>query len=491
MCGWTANAPLSWTVVVPSGLSGMVKLYGYRDERPRAYRVRVDGGAWTAGVQAGPSAPSARFHTSAPLPAGPHRFDLELVATEAFTFDFFELGTAEDPAPAAAPLVFAPGLPAPTALTPHAPAPVSPTPAPAPSDREAAPTPALPAPTPAPAQTVSSGEVCAIAPRRGAPAIAAAIRGCPDGSIVRFPPNKRYAQADTIEVKDRADLVIDGNGSTFTSSVPNDQQRRPNWRLLRDDRVVIKRMTVVGNFKSAGPRRVQPDNQLNAGVSIDGGTSVTVRDLAVNDVWGDMVVTLPSGYAENTGALSGEVPTDVHVERLRGRRAARMCVAFTAAKGAWLEDSTLEDCWYGGIDLEVDVLGQPMHDVHILRNKLSGFFIAAIMIPYYGQAGDVADIEIRDNETLTVQDACWPVLQTKDTRDGRDGGETAANIIIENNRFKTITSGMLIRDVLSGSVAGNDIEMVTPRPECGTPARPVIVEGSAATVTAGRTVGFG
>lgn len=321
--------------------------------------------------------------------------------------------------------------------------------------------------------------VCDVAPRQGAAAISAAIAACPDAGTVRFPADGSYTQADTIEVRDRSDLVIDGNGSTFTSSVPNDQRRRPSWRLLRAERVVLKDMTIVGNFKAEGPRGIQPQNQFNAGVSIEGGRTVTVRDVVVNDVWGDMVLTMPSGVAEGGNALTGEVPTDIHVERLKGRRAARMCVAFTAAKSAWLEDSVLEDCWYSGIDLEIDVPGQPLHDIHVLRNTLSGFFISAIAIPFYGNAGDIDDIEIRGNRTLTAQDACWPALQTKDTRNGRDGGQTATRIVVEDNHFKTITDGILIRDVLSGTLRNNRIDLLEARGPCaGTSRRPIVVEGS-------------
>jgi len=326
----------------------------------------------------------------------------------------------------------------------------------------------------------------------GHAAIALLIAACPNGSTVRFPEGQSYAQADTIEVRDRSDLVIDGNGSTFTSSVPNDQTPRPNWRLLRADRVVLQNMTIIGNFKAEGPRGIQPQNQFNAGVAVEGGNGVTVRDVVVNDVWGDMVVTLPSDLSQGGGALSGEVPTDIHVERLKGRRAARMCVAFTAAKGAWLEDSVLEDCWYSGIDLEIDVAGQPLHDIHILRNTLSGFFISAIAIPFYGNAGDIDDIEIRGNRTLTAQDACWPVLQTKDTRNGRDGGKTATRIVVEDNRFKTITDGILIRDVLSGSVRNNHIERTTANSGCGEPSvQAIVLEDSSITQEDNTTEGFG
>ncbi len=56
---------------------------------------------------------------------------------------------------------------------------------------------------------------CDITPANDVLAIEAAINGCADGSTVRFPENASYVLGDTIFVRDRNNLVIDGRGSTF------------------------------------------------------------------------------------------------------------------------------------------------------------------------------------------------------------------------------------------------------------------------------------
>ena len=426
-CAWTDNAPLSWSVDVPAGKTGVVKLYGHRDPVRRAFRVRIDGGAWRVGYSQGASAASVLLHTTPTLQPGSHRVDLEWVASDgSFTFDYAELetgGGADDPG------------------------------------------------------------TCAIAPADGQDAIAAAIRSCPNGSTVRFPAGKTYVQTGPIVVDGRSDLTIDGNGSTFRSTAPNDGQRREQWRLHKGRRLILKDMTIVGNFVGdGGPRRINLGNQFNAGVLVSGGHTITLRDLTVKDVWGDHVLTAPSGWVDSGNVLAGEVPTDVHVERLTGTRAARQGVAVTAAEGFWLEDSTITDSWYTGIDLEIDVPGEPLHDVHILGNTLSGFYISAIGIPNYGRPGDVRDIEIRGNKTATASDTCWPAISTKSV------GTTAQNIVIEDNNLKSLYHGIAFTDVLSGSIRNNEVELVaSPKNLCGHSAKPIVGQTFPSVSVAGNT----
>ena len=100
-CGYGTQQPLSWNVDSASG--GVLRLYGYRDEVARGFRVRVDGGAWTSGVAQGSLTPNALFFTSPALSAGTHRFELEWVSSNgAFSIDYYELesgSTAPPPPP--------------------------------------------------------------------------------------------------------------------------------------------------------------------------------------------------------------------------------------------------------------------------------------------------------------------------------------------------------------------------------------------------------
>lgn len=104
---------------------------------------------------------------------------------------------------------------------------------------------------------------CDINPTSDAVAIEAAINGCADGSTIRFPAGASYTLIDTIFVKDRHNLVIDGRGSTFT--ITTDGETKPsinriapgysqnsynggNWMLLRGTNITLKNMRAIGSF---------------------------------------------------------------------------------------------------------------------------------------------------------------------------------------------------------------------------------------------------
>lgn len=434
------GASQRWTVAVPAGSEGIVRLFGYRDEVPRGYRVSIDGGEWNLGTLTGAFAPSTLFYTSPALGAGTHTIDLEMVATGgAFTFDYYELETrassssstsvASTSAPTAGPVTTSPSTSGP------------------------------------------GGEVCKIRPRDGEQAIEAAIQACPDGSTVVFPAGAVYHQSNRILVKHRRDLVIDGNGSTFISSAPNDSsatiyEARPNWELVEGTNVTLKNLTVRGNLPP-GPRGIIPGNQYNAGIIIYGGDGVFITDVSVYSVFGEFVVANPSGFHHGAGALEGQVPRNVRVTRLHGEHAARQCVAATAARGFWLEDSTLHDCYQNGVDIEPDVAGEPIRDVHILRNTISGFYFSALTIPTAYGPGDIDGVEMRGNTTTTPSDSCYPAVLLG----GVQGNDVALhNVVVADNTLKTLYEGVKAVHVASGSVTGNSITIGVSPNYCGPPA---------------------
>lgn len=316
----------------------------------------------------------------------------------------------------------------------------------------------------------STTTTCPIDPGDGQDAIAAAIRRCPDGSTVVFPAGRTYHQSDKIAVVGRRDLVIDGNGSTFVSSAPNDgsatiYQARPNWQVVEGTNVVVKNMTIRGNLPT-GPRGILAGNQYNAGVMIYGGNGVSVTDVSVFSVFGEFVVSNPSGFYYGGGALDGQIPANVHITRLRGEHAARQCVSATAAQGFWLEDSTLADCYQNGVDIEPDVAGERVRDVHVLNNTISGYYFSALTVPTAYQSGDVDGVEIRGNRTTSPSDTCYaPVLIG-----GVQGNAfTLANIVVAANTLKTLYDGVKETYVASGSVTGNDITITVSPSFCGPP----------------------
>ena len=444
---YNPGAPLGWSVVVPSGQQAVVRLFGFRDSVPRGYRVRVDGAAWTQGSLSGLSAPSVLFYTSPSLGAGTHTVELEYVSSAgSFTLDYYDVETtsAATASPATTVASTTTTTVAPTTTTTVPPT-TSPTPAPAPG-------------------------VCNVKPADGAAAITSAVKGCPDGSTVLFPAGRTYRQADKILVERRKNLVIDGNGSTFVSSAPNDAwdnmyNARPNWMVVEGVNVTLRNMTIRGNLP-AGPRGILRGNQYNAGVIVYGGNGVSVTDVSVYSVFGEFVVSNPSGFYYGGGALDGQVPTNVRVVRLRGEHAARQCVAVTAAQGFWLEDSTLKDCYQNGVDVEPDVAGVPLRDVHVLRNTISEYYFSALTVPTAYRSGDVDGVEFRGNTTSSPSDTCYPAVLAG----GVQGNSfVLSNIVVADNTLKTLHDGVVEHYVGSGSITGNKMSITVSPNYCGPP----------------------
>lgn len=448
---YTVGAPLRWSVTTAEG--GVVRLYGYRDAVSRGYRVRVDGGAWAQGTLGGAEAYSELFFTSPPLIAGSHTLELEWVSSAGgLTLDFYEVaGAGTAPSPTTTTTTTSTTAPPTTTTTTQPPT-----------------TPTTAAPT--------SGGVCRITPADGEAAITAAIAACPDGSTVQFPAGAVYRQSHSIDVADRANLVIDGGGSTFVSSAPNVEGVNPNWRLARVRNVTLRNMTVEGNFKLTGPRSLATVsaisvNQRNSGFFLYGGRDVTIADVKVKDIFGDGITTVPSKWAPSgmtpTELAESEIPSNIRVLRLQATRVARQCVAPTAVDGFWLEDSVLRDCWYGGVDFERDVTGEPQRNAHVLRNTFDGFNLFAIAGTAPGNTGDTNGVEIRGNKTLTPGDTCIPTVIFGYYPENPN---RLLNIVIEDNEIRTLYNGVTFDHVEGGAIRNNRIEKLAPDSLCGPPA---------------------
>ncbi len=294
------------------------------------------------------------------------------------------------------------------------------------------------------------------------------INGVPAGSTVRFPSDGCYAQKSRIEVRDKVDLTIDGNGATFKSTSENTGQSEanPNWLLLRGQNLRIRDMKVVGNFHVTGARSQQRVNQAstegeagassqpNAGIGIYGGDGVHVTDMDIRDVFGDGVLTGVSEYVD--GSVASQIPHDVHVERVKVTKAARHCFSPNQVVGFWLEDSSGKDCWYSALDAELDEPQQKLQGLHLLNNTFSDFNMAGIIVPVAGDSGNTRDIEIRGNKFLTYPDQpCNKVILVGAYPNNPN---TIKNVVVADNSLKAHGVAIAFDHVQEGKIQNNRIE---------------------------------
>ncbi len=294
------------------------------------------------------------------------------------------------------------------------------------------------------------------------------INGLAPGSTVRFAKGGCYRQSARIEVRDRRDLTIDGNGATFRSSAENTGRSaaNPNWLILRGRDVRLSDMRIVGNFHLRGTRSQQRVNQAstegeagatsqpNAGVGIYGGSGIHVSDLDIRDVFGDGVLTGVSEYIDQS--VPSQTPRNVRVRRVTVTKAARHCFSPNQVIGFWLEDSRGRDCWYGALDAELDEPEQKLQDVHLLRNTFEDFNLLGIFVPVAGNGDNARDIEIRDNTLRTAPDQPCNTLIQVGAYPGNPN--TFKNVVVAGNSMKAHGIGVALDHVERGSITDNRVD---------------------------------
>lgn len=285
--------------------------------------------------------------------------------------------------------------------------------------------------------------------------LSAFIAGVPDGTTINFPHARCYAQTGSIELKTRNGLTVDGHGTTFRSSAPNDNSKlAPQWLLNRSHDITLRNFTAVGNFHDPGPPSpTRGAVTSNAGVAVLGSTEVLLRDLKIRDVFGDGVILGNSAYHDYVAPA--EYPKNVRLDHLSIDRAARHCVSTSQATGFWLEDSTLSDCYADGVDLEKDVVSDTLTDLHILNNRISNYFAVGVVAPIGDpRENPVTTIEIKGNRfpTLSIASICdQPIVI------GNYPDQYFNRITIQDNEMVSWRVAIEVARILGGSIAHNKI----------------------------------
>ncbi|HEV2775777.1 MAG TPA: right-handed parallel beta-helix repeat-containing protein [Solirubrobacteraceae bacterium] len=245
--------------------------------------------------------------------------------------------------------------------------------------------------------------------------------------------------------------------------------------------VTLQNMTIVGNFYPTSRAKLA-GNQLDHGVEIKGGDGVTVQDSTFRNVFGDAVTTVRS-ESRRGNATGGVASRNVRVLRNTITTMARQCVSFTELIGGSIEDNSMSDCHYGGIDLEINFGGQKLQDIKVLRNQVHGYTLAGIAVEGAVSAmqvsaiGDMARIEIRGN-TVGAGDTCFApiMLSEKDNERG-----PISDVTIANNTVLSRSYGIGVFDAVGAWATGNDITLTKPKGHCAsslTTVMPVWVKRS-------------
>jgi len=310
----------------------------------------------------------------------------------------------------------------------------------------------------------------------------------PDGSTVRFPPGGCYAQGTRIQVFDRHDLVIDGGGSTFrktSPSIPNGRgpDVHPNWRLAGGSNITLQNLVIRGVFST----QPNPGNELDHGVSIWGVQTAKVLNATISDVDGDFIDADPD---LRTGCDRARCPVsrDITIDKLRGERASRQGVSFTAVDGAVISNSfispgTITGTGGNGVDLETDVDGTILRNVQVVDNEFGAIsFSAVAFVP--GSSPEVGNVTVARNRMSVHPKNCAPGMNLGSPKGTKEG------VVITGNTILTQHDGIRLEGI-GGQVSGNSIVKDGPTTLCQPPVSTSVRRiRSSAAVCGNTTRGF-
>ena len=195
-----------------------------------------------------------------------------------------------------------------------------------------------------------------------------------DNSTLSFGQGRCYRIEGTLELRDRM-LTLDGNGSTFRSLNPPDDQRAI-WRLW-DSNVAMREMTIDGSYANGGTL----NGSLEHAHAVDlRGSHAVIEQIAVSDVAGDCVY-FGLGQKRSSGVVRDS----------SCRRISRNAVSVTAGDEIRVERMTTDRIGYIAFDVEPNSApGYGSSRVVFNSNTIGSYYMKAYTV--------IGNAPVRDQE---------------------------------------------------------------------------------------------
>ena len=282
--------------------------------------------------------------------------------------------------------------------------------------------------------------------------IMAWLRTVPDGATARFQHNGCYGQDETIELEDRVDLTIDGNGASFkalTRGSPN----RDNWRIEGGRNITLKNMTVCGSNPHAGIKEKAYDGgvEWQHGFRFAGTNGGTLENVRAFDVYGDFVEAMWDWRAPDV--YTAPMARNIVVRNSSFSRAGRMGIGLTGVDGFVLQDSYIGDVNMAAVDLELDVSTHLGRNISIVNNVFGPHRFALFANGGAGSAPNVGNVVISGNRMTGPLISCESPVYV-----GPPEGSYRSGWVIEGNQFRTLSEAVTATRVQDMVVAGNKVK---------------------------------
>jgi hypothetical protein len=285
--------------------------------------------------------------------------------------------------------------------------------------------------------------------------IMAWLRTVPDGATARFQHNGCYGQDETIELEDRVDLTIDGNGASFkalTRGSPN----RDNWRIEGGRNITLKNMTVCGSNPHAGIDDLAWDTTVEwqHGFRFAGTQGGTLENVRVFDVYGDFVEAMWDWRAPDWS--SAPMARSIVVRNSHFERNGRMGFGLTGVDGFLLENSYVGHVNMAAVDLELDIDTHTGRNIRILNNVFGPHRFSLFSNGGAGTGSQVGDVIVSGNRETASPVTCMSPVYVENRP-----GPQRTNYVFTNNRFRTLNAGFDLKGVQEVLISENVIRFET------------------------------
>lgn len=210
----------------------------------------------------------------------------------------------------------------------------------------------------------------------------------PNQRVVVFGVGATYRIEKPLVLKDKVDLVIQGNGARTITTTRGDRTRQ-HWRLYRGERIAIRNLTVVGANPNGGTEENAYVAALEAqhGFNVAGTRALELDRVTVTDVFGDFVYL---GWDSSSKRWS----EDVRIHNSVFARNGRQAIAFTGARRIRIDHNRISQVRRATFDLEPNGGATGVEKVLIEDNMIGVGrlnFVSAV------GAGPVNYVTVRNN----------------------------------------------------------------------------------------------
>ena len=192
------------------------------------------------------------------------------------------------------------------------------------------------------------------------------IASVPGSSTLEFPSNSCYRIDETLLIRNRFDLTVEGNGATLKAMTIGDQNRKQLW-FIGGGNLTVRDLTVIGANPYAGAWNdlaYNPDYAGQHGFALDGVQGAVLDHVKAHDVWGDLVRVGCSHPSEGVFVPS----RNITIKNSRFERNGRQGISVDCAEDVSITNNYIGDIRRALFDIEPTSKVWPVHRIRFVGN---------------------------------------------------------------------------------------------------------------------------